>query len=144
GPYISWYQTQKQKLDNIKHRIDQIKKEAELYLKKLGFDNAMERQQEDMTWGKQNLPAYPNGDGSSEFGTSGGVRSNQQVIERYARQERGDLAQWSYDGDRPGTFYGWMGSYPAERRAAVMRPYVIGPRLGQDGQLQPVGAAERE
>ncbi|KUM04278.1 hypothetical protein KIF53_17480 [Chromobacterium subtsugae] len=144
GPYISWYQTQKQKLDNIKHRIDQIKKEAELYLKKLGFDNAMERQQADMTWGKQNLPAYPNGDGSSEFGTSGGVRSNQQVIERYARQERGDLAQWSYDGDRPGTFYGWVGSYPAERRAAVMRPYVIGPRLGQDGQLQPVGAAERE
>ncbi|OHX16438.1 hypothetical protein [Chromobacterium sphagni] len=144
GPYISWYQTQKQKLDNIKHRIDQIKKEAELYLKKLGFDNAMQRQQEDLTWGKQNLPAYPNSDGSSEFGTSGGVRANQQVIEQYARQERGGLAEWSYGGDQPTAFYGWVGSYPAERRAAVMQPYVVGPRLGPDGRLQPVGAAERE
>ncbi|MGC0153487.1 hypothetical protein ACPRNU_13575 [Chromobacterium vaccinii] len=144
GPFISWYLTQKQKLDNWKHRIEEMRKEFELYLKKLGFESNLGRQQQDATWGKQNLPSYPNADGASDFGTSGGVRANQQVIERHARQERGELAGWLQAGDQPVSFYAWVGNYPAERRAAVMRPYAIGPRLGADGRLLPAGAADKE
>ncbi|AXE32478.1 hypothetical protein DK842_22705 [Chromobacterium phragmitis] len=144
GPYLSWYMTQRQKWMNQTHQNEQKKEEGKLDRKKIEYENKMKRQEADMIWGKQPLPGYPREIDSSIYGTSGGMNANQRVIEQFANQDRGSLAEWLFYGDQPVSFYGWLAAYPAERRKEIMTPYEIGPNLDAEGKPVKSSEADKE
>ncbi|UDM18834.1 hypothetical protein [Vogesella sp. XCS3] len=144
GPFLSWYLTQRQKWMNNVHQNEQKQEEGKLDRKKTEYENEMKRQEGDLIWGRTPLPSYPRQIDSSVFGTSGGMNSNQRVIEQFAVQDRGSLAEWLFYGDKPVSVYGWLANYPADRRAEIMKPYVIGPRLDVSGKPVPPSDDDKE
>ncbi|WP_145964144.1 hypothetical protein [Chromobacterium phragmitis] len=99
--------------------------------KKIEYENKMKRQE--ATYLGQAAAQAIRGDRFFIYGTSGGMNANQRVIEQFANQDRGSLAEWLFYGESTCFFLWLVGRLSPERRKEIMTPYEIGPNLDAEG-----------